>query len=179
MTVGVIGSSFFFNVSNCWLNSYGKFGGASRRRFFAICEKPEGGGVISAPPGRAQVKKINHNKSTSVCVSPQFQSNGKTRGRRRRTAGEAVLSPPGGSREQPAVRDERGERRASNVTENAWSDVPRADSQSSSSCGKWMLVRIQMATWESSPNQFISHRAVIATSFHFLINLVRTFEWKD
>ena len=35
---------FFEDVSNCWLNSYGKFGGATRRRFFAICEKPEGGG---------------------------------------------------------------------------------------------------------------------------------------
>ena len=34
---------FFRNVSNCWLNSYGKFGGATRRRFFAICEKPYGG----------------------------------------------------------------------------------------------------------------------------------------
>ena len=35
---------FFLNVPNWWLNSYGKFGGATRRRFFAICEKPEGGG---------------------------------------------------------------------------------------------------------------------------------------
>ena len=51
MTFGVIGSSFFGNVSNCWLNSYGKFGGATRRRFFAICEKLEGGGGrITAPP---------------------------------------------------------------------------------------------------------------------------------
>ena len=37
---------FFRNVSNCWLNSYGKFGGV----FFAICEKPEGGGLKSTPP---------------------------------------------------------------------------------------------------------------------------------
>ena len=36
--------TFFGNVSNCWLNSYVKFGGATRRRFFAICEKPYGGG---------------------------------------------------------------------------------------------------------------------------------------
>ena len=35
---------FFGNVSNCWLNSYGKFGGGTRRRFFPICEIPEGGG---------------------------------------------------------------------------------------------------------------------------------------
>ena len=47
----VIVSSFFRNASNCWLNSYGKFGGATRRRFFATCEKPEcgGGGRITAP----------------------------------------------------------------------------------------------------------------------------------
>ena len=50
VTFGVIGSSFFRNVSNCWLNSYGKFGGATRRRFFAICEKPQGGGLKSTPP---------------------------------------------------------------------------------------------------------------------------------
>ena len=37
-------SVVFRNVSNSWLNSYGKFGGAMRRRFFAICEKPFGGG---------------------------------------------------------------------------------------------------------------------------------------
>ena len=45
---------FYGNVSNCWLNSYGKFGGATRRRFFAICEKPEGGCDIRPPPGRAR-----------------------------------------------------------------------------------------------------------------------------
>ena len=50
VTFGVIGSSFFENVSNCWLNSYGKFGGATRRRFFAICEKPEGGRIIAPRP---------------------------------------------------------------------------------------------------------------------------------
>ena len=53
VTFWVIGSSCIRNVSNCWLNSYGKFGGATRRRFFAICEKPYGGGVeINPPPVR-------------------------------------------------------------------------------------------------------------------------------
>ena len=33
VTFGVIGSSFFRNVSNCWLNSYGKFGGAKCKAF--------------------------------------------------------------------------------------------------------------------------------------------------
>ena len=48
---------FIRNVSNCWLNSYGKFGGATRRRFFAICEKPYGGGgVKSTPP---PVRELN------------------------------------------------------------------------------------------------------------------------
>ena len=41
---------FFGNVSNCCLNSYGKFGGATRRRFSAICEKPEGGADNRPPP---------------------------------------------------------------------------------------------------------------------------------
>ena len=39
------------------MNSYAKFGGATRRRFIAIHEKPEGGGRITAPPpDRARVK---------------------------------------------------------------------------------------------------------------------------
>ena len=33
-----------------WLNSYAKFGGAARRHFSAIWEKPMGGGHICAPP---------------------------------------------------------------------------------------------------------------------------------
>ena len=48
--LGSSGRRFFRNVSNCWLNSYGKFGGATRRRFFAICEKPQGGVEINPPP---------------------------------------------------------------------------------------------------------------------------------
>ena len=39
---------FFGNVSNCWMNSYGKFGGATRRHFFAIREKSEG--AANRPP---------------------------------------------------------------------------------------------------------------------------------
>ena len=35
------------------MNSYAKFGGAARRHFSAICEKPMGAHV---PPGRARVK---------------------------------------------------------------------------------------------------------------------------
>ena len=36
---------FFGNVSNGWLNSYGKFGGRyAPPFFFAIYEKPDGGG---------------------------------------------------------------------------------------------------------------------------------------
>ena len=40
------------------MNSYAKFGGAARRHFFAICEKPMGGGT-HVPPGRARVLKVN------------------------------------------------------------------------------------------------------------------------
>ena len=52
VTFGVIWSSFFGNVPNCRLNSYGKFGSATRRRFFVICEKKTGGGriTVSEPP---------------------------------------------------------------------------------------------------------------------------------
>ena len=39
-----------------WMNSYFKFGGAARRHFSAICEKPMGGGGTYVPPGRARVK---------------------------------------------------------------------------------------------------------------------------
>ena len=49
---------------NCWLNSYGKFGGATRRRFFANCEKPEKEVDIRPPPGRARV---------NIVVSPPHQ----------------------------------------------------------------------------------------------------------
>ena len=48
---------FFRNVSNCWLNRYGKFGGATRRRFFRYLRKTWGGRLISAPPGRARDKR--------------------------------------------------------------------------------------------------------------------------
>ena len=47
---------FFGNVSNCWLNSYGKFDGAMRRRFFAICEKPEG--ADNRPPAVRGLNQI-------------------------------------------------------------------------------------------------------------------------
>ena len=63
VTFGVIGSSFFGNVSNCWLNSYGKFGGATRCRFFVICEKPEGVVDIRPPPA---VRGLNPNISRKV-----------------------------------------------------------------------------------------------------------------
>ena len=48
---------FFRNVSNCWLNSYGKFGGATRRRFFRYLRKTLGGGGVEInPPAVARVK---------------------------------------------------------------------------------------------------------------------------
>ena len=48
VTFGVIGSSFFINVLNCWLNSYGKFRVAPP--FFRYLRKPYGGGLKSTPP---------------------------------------------------------------------------------------------------------------------------------
>ena len=70
VTFGVIGSSFFGNVSNCWLNSYSKFGGATRRRFFAICEKPEGE-LISAPPA---VRGLKLHHSWAEYIDEQWAS---------------------------------------------------------------------------------------------------------
>ena len=53
VTFGVIGSSFFRKWSNCWLNSYGKFGGATRRRFFfRYLRKTVRGGWNQPPPVR-------------------------------------------------------------------------------------------------------------------------------
>ena len=60
VTFGVSGSSFFGNVSNSWLNSYGKFSGATRRRFFAICEKPEGAAIRPSPAVRGM--KCRHHR---------------------------------------------------------------------------------------------------------------------
>ena len=40
------------------MNSYAKFGGAARRHFSAICEKPMGGGAHMCPPGRARVNEV-------------------------------------------------------------------------------------------------------------------------
>ena len=60
-----LGPKFLHNMRKGWLNSYAKFGGAARRHFSAICEKPMGGGHICAPPGRARVNV----KSRSVSIS--------------------------------------------------------------------------------------------------------------
>ena len=62
--LGSSGRRFFRNVSNCWLNSYGKFGGATRRRFFAICEKPQGGGGWNQPP--PPVRGLTKTLKTSI-----------------------------------------------------------------------------------------------------------------
>ena len=50
-----LGSTFLHKTRKGWMNSYAKFGGASRHRFSAIYEKPMG--HIYAPPGRARVKE--------------------------------------------------------------------------------------------------------------------------
>ena len=50
-------------MSNCWLNSYGKFGGATRRRFFAICEKPQGGMKSTPPPPVRGLRSIATSRS--------------------------------------------------------------------------------------------------------------------
>ena len=44
-----LGPKFLHKMRKGWMNSYAKFGGAARRHFSAICEKPMGGGHICAP----------------------------------------------------------------------------------------------------------------------------------
>ena len=55
------------------MNSCAKNGGAERRRFYAICEKPEvGGGSVQTPPARRRLTKDRkriHFLSVHFCVS--------------------------------------------------------------------------------------------------------------
>ena len=75
VTFGVIRSSFFGNVSNCWLNSYGIFGGAMRRRF-SLSAKSLMGGADTPPPGRARVRlnlsaiAISYSKPSITLLCP-------------------------------------------------------------------------------------------------------------
>ena len=48
---------FLGNVPNCWLNSYDKFGGATRRNF-SLSAKNLRGEADNRPPGRVRVKFI-------------------------------------------------------------------------------------------------------------------------
>ena len=75
VTFGVSWSSFFGNMSNCWLNSYGKFGGTTRRRFLAICEKPYGGVEINPPAGarvKVQLKASVHPSTIPGGICPRI-----------------------------------------------------------------------------------------------------------
>ena len=50
LTLSDLGLKFSQSVRKRCMNSYAKNGGAPRRRFPAICEKPEGGGCSNTPP---------------------------------------------------------------------------------------------------------------------------------
>ena len=45
-----LGPKFLHKMRKGWMNSYAKFGGAARRHFSAIWEKPMGGGGTYVPP---------------------------------------------------------------------------------------------------------------------------------
>ena len=45
-----LGTTFLHKMRKRWMNSFEKFGGAARRRFPTICEKPMGGGAHMCPP---------------------------------------------------------------------------------------------------------------------------------
>ena len=57
-----LGLKFSQSVRKRCMNSCAKNGGAPRRRFPAICEKPEGGGVFKHPPGPARNRNRNRNR---------------------------------------------------------------------------------------------------------------------
>ena len=65
------GTKFSEKVRNWWLISNAKNGGASRRRFFAILEKPQVGEFKHLPPSRARVNiasKVGKYKHTYIAI---------------------------------------------------------------------------------------------------------------
>ena len=77
VTFGVIRSSFFGNVSNCWPEQLWHIWRRYAPPFFAICEKPDGGGErIPPPPGRARVRlnlsaiAISYSKPSITLLCP-------------------------------------------------------------------------------------------------------------
>ena len=50
------------------MNSYAEFGGAARRLFSAICEKPMGGGTYVPPPAVRGLKACQH-----ICIMTMCQ----------------------------------------------------------------------------------------------------------
>ena len=59
LTFGDLGLKFWHKVCNSILSRYWKNGGAARRRFSAIREKPEGRAFFAPPPSSARVKIRN------------------------------------------------------------------------------------------------------------------------
>ena len=50
-----LGPKFLHRMRKGWMNSYAKFGGAARRHFSAICEKPMGGTYVPPPAVRGLI----------------------------------------------------------------------------------------------------------------------------
>ena len=53
------GNRFFGKESNCWLNSHGKFGGATRRRFFFSLSAKNLRGADNCPPAVRGLMWVN------------------------------------------------------------------------------------------------------------------------
>ena len=52
------------------MNSYAKFGGAARRRFSAICEKPMGGAPMCPPPAvRGLISSVKNSTAYTIIIS--------------------------------------------------------------------------------------------------------------
>ena len=59
LTFGDLGLKFLHMVSNSIVSRYWKNGGAARRRFSAIREKPEGWAFFAPPPSSARVNMLD------------------------------------------------------------------------------------------------------------------------
>ena len=92
LTFGDLELKFWHKVCNSILSRYWKNGGAARRRFFAIREKPEGRAFFAPPP---PVRVLRWVKTGRRCAPPFFRYPRKTWGRRSNAPlSRARVNPP-------------------------------------------------------------------------------------
>ena len=72
LTFGDLGLKFLHKVSNSIVSRYWKNGGAARRRFSAIREKPEGWAFFAPPPSSARVKLCWDNLQNQIYLHKSY-----------------------------------------------------------------------------------------------------------